>query len=98
MGGTLHSEMHDGGRAQGWNADRSGPDRTRPEGRWAIANSIPTLSLQLGGTGWIQDHSNLNRPRSAHWRRPAGPPEPSTQIYEGTNQIQRVVIAKGLLG
>ena len=98
MGGTLHSEMHDGGTAQGWNADRSGPDRTRPEGRWAIADSIPTSSLQLGGTGWIRDDSNPNRPRSADSGRPAGPPEPSTQIYEGTNQIQRVVIAKGLLG
>jgi alkylation response protein AidB-like acyl-CoA dehydrogenase len=62
------------------------------------AESIPTSSLQLGGTGWIQHHSIPNRPRSAHWKRPAGPPEPSTQIYEGTNQIQRVVIAKALLG
>jgi alkylation response protein AidB-like acyl-CoA dehydrogenase len=26
------------------------------------------------------------------------PPEPSTQIYDGTNQIQRIVIAKKLLG
>jgi|NGEPerStandDraft_6_1074524.scaffolds.fasta_scaffold03838_8 alkylation response protein AidB-like acyl-CoA dehydrogenase len=60
--------------------------------------SIPTLSLQLGGTGWIRDDSIPNRPRSAHWRRRAGPPELSTQIYEGTNQIQRVVIARKLLG
>gem|GEM_PF-2652676 len=98
MGGTLHSEMHDGGTAQGWNADRSGPDRTRPEGRWAIADFIPTLSLQLGGTGWIQHHSNLKRPRSAYWEQPAGQRTGSNQIYEGTNQVQRVVIAKGLLG
>jgi len=27
-----------------------------------------------------------------------GPLKVTTQIYEGTNQIQRVVIAKGLLG
>ena len=33
MGGRLHSEMHDGGTAQGWNADRSGLDWTKPEGR-----------------------------------------------------------------
>jgi hypothetical protein len=59
---------------------------------------IPTLSLQLSETQRIQAISIRNRPRSAHWRRPAGPPEGSTQIYEGTNQIQRVVIAKKLLG
>jgi hypothetical protein len=46
----------------------------------------------------MQDHSNRNRRRSAHWQQPAGPPEPSTQTYEGTNQIQRVVISKGVLG
>jgi len=46
----------------------------------------------------MQDHAIPNRPRSADSGRPAGPLEPSTQIYEGTNQIQRVVIAKGLLG
>jgi len=90
--------MHDGGTAQGWNTDRSALDRTKPGGRWAIADSIPTLSLQLGGTGWIQDDSIPNRRRSAHWRPPAGPPDPSTQIYEDTNQIQRVVIAKKLAG
>jgi hypothetical protein len=28
----------------------------------------------------------------------SGPVEVTTQIYEGTNQIQRVVIAKRLLG
>ena len=46
----------------------------------------------------MRDHSIPNRPRSAHWGPPAGPSDPSTQIYEGTNQIQRVVIAKKLLG
>jgi hypothetical protein len=29
--------------------------------------------------------------------RTAGPPGQNTQIYEGTNQVQRVVIAKNLL-
>ncbi len=59
---------------------------------------IPTLSLQLSETQRIQPNSIWNRSRSAHWRGPAEPPEPSTQIYEGTNQIQRVVMAKKLLG
>ena len=59
---------------------------------------IPTLSLLLSEIRRIQYESIRNRPRSAHWRRPAGPPAVSTQIYEGTNQIQRVVIAKKLLG
>jgi hypothetical protein len=63
-----------------------------------LAVFIPTLSLQLGETQRIQVISIRNRPRSAHWKQPPGPPEPSTQIYEGTNQIQRIVIAKKLLG
>jgi hypothetical protein len=68
----------------------------------AVARSdpvfVPTLSLLLSETQRIQYESIRNRPSSAHWRRPAGPPGVSTQIYEGTNQIQRVVIAKQLLG
>ncbi len=68
----------------------------------AVARSdpvfTPTLSLLLSETQRIQHEPIQNMPRSAHWRRPAGPPGVSTQIYEGTNQIQRVVIAKKLLG
>ncbi len=39
-----------------------------------------------------------NRPGSAQWGRPAGPPDPSIQIDEAPKLIQRVVIAKKLLG
>jgi hypothetical protein len=35
---------------------------------------------------------------SADWASLAGPIWEDTQIYEGTNQIQRVVMAKKLLG
>ena len=59
---------------------------------------IPTSSLQLGRTGWIRHHEVPNTAWSGHWDSPAGPPEPITQIYEGTNQIQRVVISKAVLG
>jgi hypothetical protein len=68
----------------------------------AVARSEPvfisTFSLLLSETQRIQYESIRNMARSAYWRRPAGPPEPSTQIYEGTNQVQRVVVAKKLLG
>jgi alkylation response protein AidB-like acyl-CoA dehydrogenase len=72
--------------------------KVEPSGPSVPLETIPTLSLQLSGTQRIQANLIQNTPRSAHWRPPAGPPEPSTQIYEGTNQIQRVVIAKQLLG
>ena len=68
---------------------------------WRIATGhiwplIVSLAIRMAGRS-SAPRAMASR-RSAHWRQPAGPPEPSTQIYEGTNQIQRVVIAKGLLG
>jgi DNA-binding CsgD family transcriptional regulator len=59
---------------------------------------IPTSSLLLGTTAWTGGHGELRGTRSADWVSLAGPIWESTQIYEGTNQIQRVVIAKTLLG
>lgn len=59
---------------------------------------IPTSSLRLGTTGWTGRHGKPRRARSADWESLAGPIWENTQIYEGTNQIQRVVIAKKLLG
>ena len=53
-------------------------------------DKIPTTRGYL-----VNQHDSLRNDRSsAHWRRPVGPLGTSTQIYEGTNQIQRVVIAK----
>lgn len=53
-----------------------------------IANKVTTEAVQLlGGYGYIQDYSVERMMRDAK----------ITQIYEGTNQIQRVVISKILL-
>lgn len=54
-----------------------------------VAMKVTTDAVQLlGGYGFIQDYSVERMMRDAK----------ITQIYEGTNQIQRVVIAKTLLG
>lgn len=58
---------------------------------------IPTPSLLLGTTGGTQCHGTQQRSRSADWTVPGGGTWENTQIYEGTNQIQRLVIAKRLL-
>jgi alkylation response protein AidB-like acyl-CoA dehydrogenase len=63
-----------------------------------IMSVIPTSSLLLGTTGRTGHHGEPRRVRSADWESLAGPIWESTQIYEGTNQIQRVVISKKLLG
>jgi len=59
---------------------------------------IPTSSLLLGTTAWTGRHGEPRRARSADWASLPGPIWESTQTYEGTNQIQRVVMAKKLLG
>ncbi len=51
-------------------------------------------SLQLGDTGRTGRTAPGNNRSSAHCRAPAGRPCQTTQIYEGTNQIQRMVIAR----
>ncbi len=60
--------------------------------------SIPTPSLQTGPTGYAGPDDQPNQRRSAHVRPFPGRPPRNTQIYEGTNQVQLVVIAKALLG
>jgi alkylation response protein AidB-like acyl-CoA dehydrogenase len=53
------------------------------------AMRVTTDAVQiLGGYGYIQDYPLGRMMRDAK----------ITQIYEGTNQIQRVVIARALLG
>jgi alkylation response protein AidB-like acyl-CoA dehydrogenase len=69
-----------------------------PTAEVRITSVIPTSSLLLGTTAWTGGDGEPRRARSADWASPAGPIWESTQIYEGTNQIQRVVIAKRLLG
>jgi hypothetical protein len=59
---------------------------------------IPNSSLLLGTTGWTGRNGEPSRAKSADWTSLAGPIWENTQIYEGTNQIQRVVMAKKLLG
>ncbi len=59
---------------------------------------IPTSSLLLNVTGQTDHHGNPNMTCSEDRSRFPGPLEVTTQIYEGTNQIQRVVISKRLLG
>jgi alkylation response protein AidB-like acyl-CoA dehydrogenase len=59
---------------------------------------IPIPSLLLGTTGGTQCHGRPKRSKSADWTVPGGRTWENTQIYEGTNQIQRVVMAKKLLG
>ena len=52
------------------------------------AMDIATDALQLaGGYGYLSDH-----PFERHFRDAK-----ALQIYEGTNQVQRIVIARGLL-
>jgi alkylation response protein AidB-like acyl-CoA dehydrogenase len=54
-----------------------------------VAMKVTTDAVQLlGGYGYIQEYSVERMMRDAK----------ITQIYEGTNQIQRIVIAKNLLG
>ena len=54
-----------------------------------MAMSVTTDAVQLlGGYGYTKDFPVERFMRDAK----------ITQIYEGTNQIQRVVIAKGILG
>lgn len=54
-----------------------------------VAMKVTTDAVQLlGGYGYIQDYSVERMMRDAK----------ITQIYEGTNQIQRLVIARTLLG
>ena len=58
---------------------------------------IPTSSLQVGRTHPDQVES-LDETSYRNWLGgPSGRFGENTQIYEGTNQIQRVVIAKHLL-
>ena len=53
-----------------------------------VAMKVTTDAVQLlGGYGYIQDYNVERMMRDAK----------ITQIYEGTNQIQRVIIAKTLL-
>jgi len=59
---------------------------------------IPTPSLLLTGTSRIGHHGNPNMTCSEDRSGFPGLLEVITPIYEGTNQIQRVVIAKRLLG
>ena len=59
---------------------------------------IPTSSLLLNETGRTGCHGNPNVTCSEDRSGFPGPLEVTTQIYEGTNQIQRVVISKKLLG
>ena len=59
---------------------------------------IPTPSLLLGATGWTAGHGEPNGTSSADCASLDGRSGENTQIYEGTNQIQRVVMAKRLLG
>jgi alkylation response protein AidB-like acyl-CoA dehydrogenase len=51
-------------------------------------------SLQLEDTGRTGRTWPRNNRRSAHCRTLGGRPCQTTQIYEGTNQIQRMVIAR----
>jgi len=54
-----------------------------------VAMSVTTDAIQvMGGYGYMKDHPLERMMRDAK----------VTQIYEGTNQIQRVVIARRLLG
>jgi butyryl-CoA dehydrogenase len=53
------------------------------------AMKVTTDAVQvLGGNGYIRDYSVERMMRDAK----------ITQIYEGTNQIQRLIIAKEILG
>ncbi len=53
------------------------------------AMRVTTDAVQLlGGSGYVRDHPVERMMRDAK----------ITQIYEGTNQIQRIVIARSLLG
>ena len=54
-----------------------------------VAMEITTDAVQLlGGAGYVQDHPVERMMRDAK----------ITQIYEGTNQIQRLVMGRKLLG
>jgi hypothetical protein len=59
---------------------------------------IPAPSLLLGATGRTEHHGKPKTATSADWRSHRGRTRENTQVYEGTNQIQRVVMAKKLLG
>ena len=54
-------------------------------------------SLQPCAQGWIRTHITGRNPCSADMPGSRWRPDLITQIYEGTNQVQRVVIAKRLL-
>jgi len=57
--------------------------------RWSVESERPEVHGR---------HRQLNRPSSAGSTVHPGRNNQSTQIREGTNQIQRVVMAKELLG
>ena len=73
-----------------------GPDEERC---WRMARTSSLLSsLQLAMTSRTGEHDGRTRTRSRPLAGLSGRACLITQIYEGTNQIQRVVVAKRLLG
>ncbi len=72
--------------------ERSG-GRRRERDAWIIPSIIPTTN-----TIWtLRAHTVDIEPHVSGLRGSNGQRVPITQIYEGTNQIQRVVIARSLL-
>jgi len=59
--------------------------------------SIPTPSLQVGKAGWKRTAAPSRNPYATRLHGHVGQDPSATQIYEGTNQVQRVVISKRLL-
>ncbi|HUZ88416.1 MAG TPA: acyl-CoA dehydrogenase family protein [Candidatus Acidoferrales bacterium] len=77
-----------------WKVDRGDPDMTRAAAMSKMfcsdmAMKVTTDAVQiLGGYGYISDYPVERMMRDAK----------ITQIYEGTNQVQRLVIARALIG
>ena len=65
-------------------------------GRSLVPSLVPVGSAEHGPSH--NGPSSLLSGTLRHGRARGGRPDQNTQIYEGTNQIQRVVIARKLLG
>jgi len=74
-----------------------GPAKSSTTPTLHVSSSL-LLSLQLGATGWTGVDGATQATSSAAPAGVGGHTRQSTQIYEGTHQIQRVVISKRLLG
>jgi alkylation response protein AidB-like acyl-CoA dehydrogenase len=55
-------------------------------------------SLQLGRTTWTRTDAVKSRGRSLDWSRPGGRDKRNSTIFEGTTEIQRLVIARAISG